>query len=277
MPRALKLRAKFGALAAVEGAVAAARTSAGHDLELRERAHPGAAEPHIMKSALTLRIGDGSRGRLGDQDVISFPHVSEQAADISIRETHATMRRGAPEQPLVISAVEIDVALKRVAAGATVHALLEPVERKDAGEDEIIVAYLAAPNFAGRLAPDKHGAEFRTLADPLMHAMPAWRRPMRAFRAADARARGGDGPDRFGHRVFEPDSTLPFDVHHEQARGKLRWRAAARNGRTGKIERARGQRSDRRYRSRRALCHRTDVKGGRILRPHSASARVQRS
>ena len=45
MPRLSSCARKLAALAAVEGAVAAARTPAGHRLELGERAHARAAEP----------------------------------------------------------------------------------------------------------------------------------------------------------------------------------------------------------------------------------------
>src|SRR5262249_59127031 len=48
---AFKLGAEPGALAAIEGAIAAANASSHHHLELGERAHTGAAKPCVVKSA----------------------------------------------------------------------------------------------------------------------------------------------------------------------------------------------------------------------------------
>ena len=52
-----ELRAELGALAAVEGAVAAARASARHRLELGERAHAGAAESGVVEASQPLGSG----------------------------------------------------------------------------------------------------------------------------------------------------------------------------------------------------------------------------
>ena len=73
------------------------------------------------------------------------------------------MRHGPAEQPLVIGAVEIDVALERVMARPAVHAVFEPVEGENAGEDEIVVARFPGPGLAGRLARGEHAARVRRL------------------------------------------------------------------------------------------------------------------
>ena len=73
------------------------------------------------------------------------------------------MRHGPAEQPLVIGAVEIDVALERVMARPAVHAVFEPVEGENAGEDEIVVARFPGPGLAGRLARGEHAARVQRL------------------------------------------------------------------------------------------------------------------
>ena len=170
-------------------------------------------------------------------------------ADVGIGEAHAAMRHGPAEQALVIGAVEIDVALERIVAGAAVDALLQPIEGENAGEDEIVVARFAAPHLAGRLARHEHRALFSTLPDPPVHAMPAWRRAVGAFRPANACTRRRDRPCGFGRTVLDQDGTLALDIDHEQARGKLGRRAAAARARRGQ-DRGRARRGwDRRDRS----------------------------
>ena len=48
--------------------------------------------------------------------------------------------------------MQIDVAGTRIAPWPEIHAILEPVEGENAGEDEILVACLPAPSLAGPLA-----------------------------------------------------------------------------------------------------------------------------
>src|SRR4029077_12688457 len=149
---ALKLRTKLGALAAVEGAIAAADAPAHHRLELRKRAHAGTAKPRVMESSRALRIGNDEIRGLRNQHVVAFAHVGEQATDAGVGKAHAAMRDGTAKQKLVIGAVKIDVALKRILPRTALDALLQSIEGQNAGEDEIVVARLAAPPLAGRLA-----------------------------------------------------------------------------------------------------------------------------
>ncbi|MNC91863.1 hypothetical protein D3C83_81940 [compost metagenome] len=86
------------------------------------------------------------------------------------------MREGAADEMLLVGAVQINVARQRVAARPAIDAVLQPVKREDAGEDQIVVAGLAAPGLAGRLARHEHGAGRCALADPRMDAVPAGRR-----------------------------------------------------------------------------------------------------
>ena len=120
----LELAAELAALATVEGTIAAAGPAANHHLELRERAHARAAEARVMEAARTLRIRNGQRGRFGDQHVVAFAHAREEIAHIAVGHAHAAMGVGAAEQALVVGAVQIDVALQRIAPSPTVHALL---------------------------------------------------------------------------------------------------------------------------------------------------------
>src|SRR6476659_5582450 len=133
------------------------------------------------------------------------------------------MRHGPAEQKLVIGAVEIDVALKRIIAGAAVDALLQTIEGENAGENEIVVARFPAPHLAGRLARHEHRAFFGALPNPPVHAMPAWRRAVVAFSPAKAGARARVRPHGFGRTVLDQDGALALDVEHEQTRGKLGW------------------------------------------------------
>ena len=179
--------------------------------------------------------------RFRDQHVVAFAHEGEQARDVGVGEAHAAMRHGPAEQKLVIGAVEIDVALKRIIAGAAVDALLQTIEGENAGENEIVVARFPAPHLAGRLARHEHRAFFSALPDPPVHAMPAWRRAVGAFSPANAGTCARDRPHGFGRTVLDQDGTLALDIDHEQARGKLGRRAAPRERGAGKIEGTRGE------------------------------------
>ena len=88
------------------------------------------------------------------------------------------MRHGPSEQVFVIGAVQIDVALERIAPRAAIDAVFEPIEGEDAGEDQIVLARLAAPGLAGRRARDEDRAGRRAGADALVDAMPTRRRPV---------------------------------------------------------------------------------------------------
>ena len=226
---ALELGPQLGPLAVIEGAVAAARMAALHDLDLGERAHARAAEPRIMEAAGAERVGDRRHFRRRDEHVVAFAHLREQRADIGVRQAHAAMGEGAAEQGFVIGAVQIDVTRKRIVACAPVHALLEPVEGEDAGEDEIVVARLALPHLSGRRARGEHRPGSGVRADLALHAMPAGRRAVGILLAADAVARGGDAPGGARLRILEPDGGLALHIHHEQPRRQL-----ARGARPGK-------------------------------------------
>ena len=69
-----------------------------------------------------------------------------------VRKPHATMRDGPSEQAFVIGAVQIDIALQRIAPLSPIDAVFEAIEGEDAGEDQIVVARVSAPRLAGRLA-----------------------------------------------------------------------------------------------------------------------------
>ena len=88
------------------------------------------------------------------------------------------MRDGPSEQVFVIGAVQIDVALERIAPRAAIDAVFEPIEGEDAGKDQIVLARLASPRLAGRRARDEYRAGRRAGADALVDAVPARRRPV---------------------------------------------------------------------------------------------------
>ena len=193
----LELGAQVVALAAVERAVAAARPAAGHHLELGERAHAGAAEPGVVKAAAAPRIGDDRRFRRGDEHQIAFAHAVEQLPHMLVRQPHAAMGQRAAERIFLVGAVQIDVARKRVAAGSAIDPVLQPVERQDAGQDQIVVARLAAPTSRRWARATRTPCPARrTLADPRLDAVPAGRRAERVFLAADAVARRRHRPGR---------------------------------------------------------------------------------
>ena len=131
------------------------------------------------------------------------------------------MRHGPAEQPLVIGAVEIDVALERVVARPAVHAVFEPVEGENAGEDEIVVARFPGPGLAGRLTRSEHTSPFGVFADAAMHAMPSRRRAIRILRAADPRSRRRHRPCATCLAPFKQNCALALDIDHQEARGKL--------------------------------------------------------
>src|SRR5512145_2260187 len=111
-----------------------------------------------MEASPSPRIGHGGRYRRSDQHVIAFAHSFEQAANVAVRQPYAAMRHGPAEQPLVIGAVEIDVALERVMARPSVHAVFEPVEREKARQNEIVVARFPGPGLAGWLTRGEHAS-----------------------------------------------------------------------------------------------------------------------
>ena len=71
--------------------------------------------------------------------------------------------------------------------------------------------------------------------------MPAWRRAIRILRAADPGPRRRYRPCAARLPAFKHDRALALDIDDEEARGKLRGRAAAGKRRTGKVEGARGE------------------------------------
>jgi len=167
-----------------------------------------------MESAPPFRIGEDARRRLRDQHIVSLARVGKEIGDVGIGESHAAMRCWSAQQPLVIGAVKIDVALQRVASGPAIDPLLDPIECKDAGEDKIIVGRLPSPYLAGRLTGDEHCADFRGLPDLPMHTMPAGRCATRTFGATDAGAGRGDWPSGLRNVILEPDGALALDIHH---------------------------------------------------------------
>ncbi len=145
-----------------------------------------------------------------------------------------------PERIFLIGAVEIDVARKQVAAGSAIDAGLEPVERHDAGQDQIVVAPFAAPDLAGGLARHEHRAGLGAVADPRVDAVPAWRRAERVLFAADAVSRRRHRPSGDRLARFEPDRELALGVDHQQPLRQRGRRALARQALARKIERAGG-------------------------------------
>ena len=138
----------------------------------------------------------------------------------------------------MVRAVQIDVARERVAARPAIDAILEPLEGENACQDQVVLARLAAPRLAGRLARDEHGAGRRTLADPRSYAVPSRRGAKGTLRAADPGARRGDRPYSGSLSVFQPDGELAFGVDHEQPFGQLGRSARAGEAPAREIERA---------------------------------------
>ena len=136
----------------------------------------------------------------------------------------------------MVGAVEIDIARQRVPSRSAIDAGLDAVKRQDAGEDEVLVARLAAPRFSGGLARDEHRARGGVRADPRFDAVPARRRPVRAFLAADPGPRGGHQPGGDSLSGFEPGRDLTLGVDHEQALGQRSRSAEARQTSLRKIE-----------------------------------------
>ncbi len=222
----------------VERPVAAARPTPGHHLELGERTHAGAAKARIVEAAPARWIGDRPRFGCGDEDEIAFAHAVEELAHIVVRQAHAAMGDGPAEQTFVVGAMEIDVARQTVPPLTPIHAVLEPVEGEDAGEDQIVVARLSAPHLAAGLARDEDRARRRVCTDPLADAVPARRRSVRVLLAADAGPRGGHRPGRDSLSGFEEGGDLALWVDHEQARGQGGRRAGAGEAFPRKIESA---------------------------------------
>src|SRR5206468_2719065 len=86
----------------------------------------------------------------------------------------------------LVGAVDIDVALERIAAGPLIDAGLEAVQRQDSGEDQILLARLARPHAAGGLPRAEFRAGLHARADAGVNAVPAKRRAVGPRGAADA-------------------------------------------------------------------------------------------
>jgi hypothetical protein len=110
-----------------------------------------------------------------------------------LRKPDAAVRIGLADPVLVVRAVEVDVALERIAPRALVHAGLEPRERQDARQDQVRLARLAAPHVARWATGSRTRRQRLALADPRVDAVPAGRRAVRAFLAADAEVRRRHG------------------------------------------------------------------------------------
>jgi hypothetical protein len=228
-----ELRARLGALAAVEAAVAAARAAAAHRLELRERAHAAAADARVMEARGRTRIRHRAGTGRDDHERIAFAHAVEQFDDVGVRQAHAAVRRGHAEFAFAVRAVHVHVALERVAARAAVDAVLESFEREDAREDQVVVARLVVPHLARGLAAHEHRAARRAVADAAVHAMPARRRAERARLAADSIRGRGHRPPRERFAAREQPEALRGDVHEHPARGRLAVRRAGARERGG--------------------------------------------
>src|SRR5262249_41556912 len=122
--KVLELCAEACSLAAIECPVAAARMSSGHYLKLGKPAHPRAGKAGVMEATLAVGIGKLRRIGHGDEHEVAFAEPREKLGHIPIRKPHAAMGQGAANQVFLVSAVEIDVALERVAAGPAIHAVL---------------------------------------------------------------------------------------------------------------------------------------------------------
>src|SRR5688572_23414956 len=114
------------------------------------------------------------------------------------------MRHRSTKQALVICAVQIDVARKRVAARPTVDAILEPLKGENACQNQIVLARLSAPCLAGRLTRDEHGTGCRILANPAYDTVPSWRGAKGTLRTADPGACRGYRPCSGCLSVFQP-------------------------------------------------------------------------
>src|SRR3970282_743894 len=112
----------------------------GHTLNLGDRPHAGAAKTGIVKAPSAIRGGDRPRFRRGDEHEIAFAHAGDALARSLVGHPHAAMRHGAAAETLVIGPVEREKALKRVAPFSPIDAVLDPVKRQKAGEDEVLVA-----------------------------------------------------------------------------------------------------------------------------------------
>ena len=111
-----------------------------------------------MEAAGPERIGQRSLDTLQDHDWIAGTHALEELEHGCVRHPHAAVRCGLAQGRLVVGAVDVEVALERVAPGPAVHAVLGAFERQHPGQDEILIARLAAPQRAGGHAALEHGA-----------------------------------------------------------------------------------------------------------------------
>ena len=89
-----ELGARGASLAAVEGALAAARPAARHHLELGERAHAAASEAGVVESAWAAGIGKRAHRHPGRAMITASPSstCSNSSADIGIRHADAAVR-----------------------------------------------------------------------------------------------------------------------------------------------------------------------------------------
>src|SRR6188508_756892 len=139
-----------------------------------------------MKEALAFGVGKLSEVGRSNEHEVALIKPREEFDHVSIREPHTAVRDGPSDQSFVVGAVEIDITFERVAARPAIDAILQSFKREDASKDQVFVARLSAPSLRGRLARDEHRAGRCILTDPLMDAMPARRRAVGAFGAANA-------------------------------------------------------------------------------------------
>ena len=147
------------------------------------------------------------------------------------------MRHGPAKQALVICAVQIDIALERVAAWPAIDPILESFESEDAGQDQVALGQLPAPCLTRRLARGEDGTGNRILTDPGTDAVPSGRGPKGALLAANPGTRRGDGPYLLGLPIPDQDGKLAFDIDHKQPRRQVSRSACAHEALAREVKR----------------------------------------
>jgi hypothetical protein len=197
-----------------------------------------------VESALGERIGEIRwTGLADDQHRIPFGDLVVQPRHVGVGHPHAAVRAGLSELGLVVAAMNVDVALERIAARSAIHSRLEAVELQHASEDQIVFARLALPDLpAGHPALEDH-AQGLVTADPRVDAMPPGRCPHRPGLAADTRCSGGHREIRDRAAVVDEREALTRDVDDHQALGHRSERRAGPGQRSlGECQRIAGGR-----------------------------------
>ena len=207
-----------------------------------------------MESAARARIRNRLRLGVHDHHGLAVRDAAEEVDHVGVRHADAAVRGRPAECRLVVRAVDVDVALERIAARAAIDPFLEPLEREHPAQDQVLGAGLPAPHRAGGLPAIESRSRLGAFADALMDAVPARRGAQRAVLAPHAGGGGGDGVAPHHAPALDQLEALAGDVHQDEALGQLTIRRArASQGLAGEGGAGIGCRGGMRHG--RSLCH----------------------